>query len=113
MFFNNIIYEENIIVTIVRLDYPYGLTGAFKEDLAEGLRVFQIRTGYLEVVDIEAILIEAGIDAKTIFYGIEDIATRHPVWKIFSIMKKLTPAFVQFYKLPSHKLHGIVTRVEM
>jgi KUP system potassium uptake protein len=113
MFFNNIIYEENIIVTIVRLDYPYGVTGAFRDDLAEGLRVFQIRTGYLEVLDMEAILKEAGIDEKTIFYGIEDIATRHPVWKIFSIMKRLTPAFVQFYKLPSHKLHGIVTRVEM
>jgi KUP system potassium uptake protein len=113
MLFNNIIYEDNIIVTIVRLDYPFGVTGAFREDLAEGLRVFQIRTGYMEVVDIEAILKEAGIDEKTIFYGIEDIATRQPVWKIFSIMKRLTPAFVQFYKLPSHKLHGIVTRVEM
>jgi KUP system potassium uptake protein len=113
MFFNNIIYEDNIMVTILRLDYPFGVTGAFRENLAEGLRVFQIRTGYLEVLDIETILKEAGIDEKTIFYGLEDIATRHPIWKIFAIMKRLTPAFVQFYKLPSHKLHGIVTRVEM
>jgi KUP system potassium uptake protein len=113
MFFNNIIYEDNIIVSIIRLDHPFGVTGTFRDDLAEGLRVFEIRTGYMEVLDIESILIEAGIDAKTIFYGIEDIATRHPAWKIFSIMKRLTPAFVQFYKLPPHKLHGIVTRVEM
>jgi KUP system potassium uptake protein len=113
IFFNNIIYEDNIIVTIVRLDHPFGVTGAFKEDLADGLRVFQIRTGYLEVLDIETLLKEAGIDEKTIFYGVEDIATRHPIWKIFSIMKRLTPSFVQFYKLPPNKLHGIITRVEM
>ena len=113
MFFNNIIYEENILVSIVRLDTPFGVTGTFRDDISDGLRAFEIRTGYMEVLDIEAILVEAGIDAKTIFYGIEDIATRHPIWKIFSVMKKLTPAFVQFYELPPHKLHGIVTRVEM
>ena len=50
---------------------------------------------------------------KTIFYGIEDIVTGSPVWKVFSVIKRLTPAFVQFYKLPSHKLHGVITRVEL
>lgn len=113
IFFNNIVYEDNIIVSIVRRDDPFGVTGFFKDNLAEGLRTFEIQTGYMEVVDIEEIFKESGIDEKTIFYGIEDIATRHPVWKIFSIIKRLTPSFVQFYKLPSHKLHGIATRVEM
>jgi len=69
--------------------------------------------GYMEIPDIEEILREAGIDEKTIFYGLEDIVTENVIWKIFSVIKRLTPAFVQFYKLPSFKLHGVMTRVEM
>ena len=36
MFKNNIIYEDNIIVSITRLDESFGLNYAFKEDLAPG-----------------------------------------------------------------------------
>ncbi|MCL4456600.1 MAG: KUP/HAK/KT family potassium transporter [Nitrospirae bacterium] len=113
MFTNNILYEDNIIVSIIRRDDPFGVTGYFKGELADGLRHFEIQLGYMEVIDVEEILREAGIKEKSIFYGLEDIATRNIVWKIFSIFKRLTPAYVQFYKLPSHKLHGVITRVEM
>jgi KUP system potassium uptake protein len=113
MFKNNIIYEDNIIVSIIKLDNPFGVTSSFKDTLADGLRVFEIRMGYMEVIDVEKILKESGIDEKTIFYGLEDIVTDNVVWKIYSTIKKLTPAFVQFYKLPSHKLHGVLTRIEM
>jgi KUP system potassium uptake protein len=113
MFINNILYEDNIIVSILKRDDPSGVTGFFKGDLSQGLRVFEIQCGYMEVFDVEEILKEAGIEEKTIFYGLEDIVTMNPFWKIFSIIKRLTPTFVQFYRLPSHKLHGIVTRVEM
>jgi len=54
-----------------------------------------------------------GIEEKVIFYGIEDIATNNPIWRVFSTIKKLTPNFVQFNKLPASKLQGVVTRVEM
>jgi KUP system potassium uptake protein len=67
----------------------------------------------MEMFDVEEILRDAGIEEKVIFYGLEDIGTRSIVWKIFSLIKKLNPTFVQFYRLPSHKLHGVVTRVEM
>ena len=113
MFTNNIMYSDNIIVSIVRRDDPYGAVGFFKACYAEGLRTFEIQLGYMEVVDVEEILKEAGIDEKTIFYGLEDISTRNFIWKIFSIFKRLTPAYVQFYKLPPEKLHGVITRVEM
>ncbi|MBF0329519.1 MAG: KUP/HAK/KT family potassium transporter [Nitrospirae bacterium] len=113
MFSNNIIYEENIIVSIIRRDDPYGVTGFFKEEIAEGLKTFEIQLGYMEVVDVEEILKEARIDEKTIFYGLEDISTTNIIWKIFSIFKRLTPSYVQFYRLPSYKMHGVVTRVEM
>ena len=113
IFINKILYEENILVTIIKRDDPFGVTGFFKEKLANGLSVFEIQTGYMELPDVEEILREAGIEEHTIFYGLEDIVTENPFWKIFSIIKRLNPAFVQFYKLPSHKLHGVMTRVEM
>lgn len=113
MCINNILYENNIFVTIIKRDDPFGVTGYFKEEIADGLRIFEIQVGYMEVPDIEEILKEAGIEEKTIFYGLEDIVTGNFIWKIFSIIKRLNPTFVQFYKLPSHKLHGVMTRVEM
>jgi KUP system potassium uptake protein len=113
MFINNILYEDNILVTIIKRDDPVGVTGFFKEDLGNGLRIFEIQCGYMEVPDIEDVLREAGIEEHTIFYGLEDIVTDNIIWKIFSIIKRLNPTFVQFYKLPSHKLHGVMTRVEM
>jgi KUP system potassium uptake protein len=113
IFINKILYEENILVTIIKRDDPFGVTGFFKEKLADGLSVFEIQTGYMELPDVEEILREAGIEEHTIFYGLEDIVTENPLWKVFSIIKRLNPTFVQFYKLPSHKLHGVMTRVEM
>jgi KUP system potassium uptake protein len=113
MFVNNILYEENIIVSIIKRVDPFGVMGYFKRELSHGLKIFEIQVGYMEVPDIEEIFKEAGIDEKTIFYGLEDIATGNIFWKMFSIIKSLTPTFVQFYKLPSYKLHGVMTRIEM
>ena len=113
MFKNNIIYEDNIIVSIVKNEEPYGMTYQFTDALAPGLRVFEIRLGYMEVVDVESILKNAGINERTIFYGLEEITTSNIIWSIFSVIKKLTPTFLIFYKLPTNKLHGVITRVEM
>ncbi len=113
MFINTIMYEENIIVSVVTKEQPFGVTASFKEDLAPGLRVFVIYVGYMEIVDIEKILKKAHIDPKVIFYGVEDISTKNIIWRIFALIKKLTPSFVQFYKLPFQKLHGVVMQVEI
>lgn len=113
IFKNNIIYEDNIIVSIIRTDESFGTSCQFMDDLAPGLRVFEIRSGYMEVVDVEALLKSAGINEKTIFYGLEEITTSNIFWKIFSVIKRLTPTFLVFYKMPTNKLHGVITRVEM
>jgi KUP system potassium uptake protein len=113
MFMNNIIYEDNIIVSITTLDEPFGVNSFFRDDLAPGLRAFEIQMGYMEVVDIEKLLKEAGINEKGIFYGLEEISTRNIFWKIFSMMKRLAPPFVHFHDLPPNKLHGVVTRIEI
>ena len=67
----------------------------------------------MEMPDVEEILRASGINEKAIFYGVEDINTSNFFWQIFSIIKKLTPTIVQFYDLPSNKVHGVVTRIEM
>jgi KUP system potassium uptake protein len=113
MFKNHIVYEDNVIVSILKRIDPFGVTGFFKADLAPGLRSFEIQIGYMEVVDVVDILREANIQEKTIFYGVEDIIAGNIIWKIFAFIKKLTPNIVQFYKLPTNKLHGVVTRIEM
>jgi KUP system potassium uptake protein len=113
MFTNNIIYDDNIIVSIIRTEQPFGVTWGVTREIARGLSIFEIYLGYMEIVDIGAILKEAEIEEKTIFYGMEDIVTTHPVWRIFAAIKRLTPSMVQFYKLPSDKMHGVVTRVEL
>jgi KUP system potassium uptake protein len=81
--------------------------------LGTGLDAVEIRAGYMERVELEELLHGQGIAEKVIFYGIEDILTENPVWKLFATIKRQTPNFVQFYKLPAGKLQGVVTRVEM
>ncbi|MBL0224780.1 MAG: KUP/HAK/KT family potassium transporter [Geobacteraceae bacterium] len=110
---SNIIYERNIFISLVRTDEPFGVTCNHKTDVGSGLEFFEINAGYMRVVDIEKLLKASGISEKVIFYGIEDIETRNPIWKVFALIKKLTPNFVQFHKLPAAKLQGVVTRVEM
>ncbi len=110
---SNIIYERNVFISIVRTDEPFGLFCHHKSDVGTGLEFFEISAGYMEVLDIEKLLKQYQISEKVIFYGIEDIETQNPVWKIFALLKKLTPNFVQFNKLPAAKLQGVVTRVEM
>ena len=113
MFYHGIIYEDNIFVSLLKRDDPYGITGFFKEDLAPGLRVFEIQMGYMEVIDVDEILREAGIDERVVFYGLEDISTRNIIWKSFAVIKRLTPTFIQFYKFPPKKLHGVLTKLGM
>jgi KUP system potassium uptake protein len=113
IFRSNIIYERNILISIIRTEEPFSVTAHLKQDLGPGLDAFEIRAGYREILDIESLIKEHGIQEKVIFYGVEDITTRNPIWHFFSLIKQVTPNFVQFSKLPPSRLQGIVTRVEM
>ena len=113
MFKNNIIYENNIFISIVKSDSPFGIETSFTKEPAKGLKILEIRAGYMEIVDVEQILKDQGVGEKTIFYGVEDIFTNNIIWRVFSIIKKISPSFVQFYKLPTDELHGVMTRFEM
>lgn len=113
MFLNHIIYDDTVIVSVATQDKPFGVTTTFKNTELATLRFFEIRVGYMEIVNLEKILRLAHIEPQVIFYGVEDIATKNMFWKLFALIKKLTPSFVQFYRLPAHKLHGVVMRLEM
>ncbi|WP_088536088.1 KUP/HAK/KT family potassium transporter [Geobacter sp. DSM 9736] len=110
---SNIIYQRNIFVSIVRTDEPFGVKYKLTEQLGPGLDALEVLAGYKEIIDLEKLLKKSGIQEKVIFYGIEDIVTNNVVWRLFSFIKRQTPNFVKFYKLPPSKLHGVVTRVEM
>jgi len=113
MFTNGIVYDDNIIISIIRTEQPFGVTWGVTREIAPGLSIFEIYLGYMEIADIGRILSEAEIEEKTIFYGMEDIVTTHAVWRIFAAIKRLAPSVVQFYQLPPDRIHGVVTRVEM
>jgi len=113
MFSSNIIYEKNIFICINRTDAPFGIKTNYIKGLGTGLDALEIEAGYLARINFDDIFKMYDIKPKIIFYGVEDIITTNPVWRIFSLIKKVTPNFVQFNKLPASKVHGVVTRVEM
>jgi K+ transporter len=50
---------------------------------------------------------------RAVFYGLEDIAAKNLLWKMFALIKRVTPTFIQFYKIPPKKLYGVITKVSM
>jgi KUP system potassium uptake protein len=109
----NIIYEENILLSVSSMDQPYGLQIHKVEKIAAGLWGLRIDSGYMEIIDIPQILRENKISEKVMFYGIEQISARNPLLKIYAFLKKISPEFVAFYKLTDRKLHGVATRLRV
>jgi KUP system potassium uptake protein len=112
MFINNIIYKENIFVQINKTNEAFGLHYNL-EQVAQGLKVLTVNVGYMEVFKLEKVLKALEIEERAIFYGVEEIETNNFFWHIFAIIKKVTPTFVSFYKLPVNKIHGVITPVKL
>ncbi len=111
MFQNGIMYERNIIVKIKVTNEPRGVKSEIRQ-IAEGLELLTIWQGYMEILNMESILQRNDIYERTIFYGQEEIVTKHPIWMIFAMIKSLSPTFVSFYNFPHKKLIGVVRRAE-
>ncbi len=111
MFNQAIIYERNVFLSLVKKDEPFGIKFGFEKELLYGLDLFKIEFGYLEFVNVEEILKESGIDEKVIFYGFEEIITDKWFYKIYAFIKRISPRFDEFYNFPSHKMHGVISRV--
>ena len=109
----NIVYENNIFISIKVLDKPYGITHKKIEKLGTSLSAIEIYVGYMEYLNLSEILKEEDISEKVIFYGDEELMTQKPFYKIFAVMKRVAPRFVRFYEFPHNRLHGVVTRFEL
>lgn len=112
MFIHGIIYKDNVIVSVKPKEEAYGIHWNLKE-IKPGIRYLSIEYGYMQVIHLLNIIRQAGIEETTVFYGMEEIVTNKFVWKFYAIIKRLSPSFVQYYRLPSDRVHGVVTRLEM
>jgi len=110
---NGIIYETNIFVTQKTSSHPFSVVYAFGDDLAKGLKILEIKAGYMEIVNLGKIFEDANIKPTVMFYGVEDIITENIIWKIFALIKKVSPNFIKFHRLPSNKVHGVIVQVKM
>ena len=108
-----IIYESNLLVSIITMDKPFGVQKLFVPEIAEGLSGLEIQVGYMERMDVPKFLKDTNIDSKVMFYGVDDIYAKRPFLKLFAFIKRVTPNFVQFLQLPYQKLHGVITRIEI
>ncbi|PIW69560.1 MAG: potassium transporter Kup [Ignavibacteriales bacterium CG12_big_fil_rev_8_21_14_0_65_30_8] len=109
----NIVYENNILVSIRTTEKPYGMNFEKIDNLAHGLSGIKIDHGYMEIIDIQSMLKKNNIKEKVIYYGVDEISTKNPLLKVFAFLKKMSPSFVNFYTLPYNKLHGVLTRLEI
>ncbi|MFA6137102.1 MAG: KUP/HAK/KT family potassium transporter [Sulfurimonas sp.] len=112
MFQNGIMYERNIMVSVKPTSEPLGVHSELSP-LAEGLDLLLIYVGYMEMLNMENILKEKGIDERTIFYGDEEIVSKKLHWKLFSLVKNISPSFASFYNFPHEKLIGVSRRAEI
>ena len=109
---NNIVYSDNVFVSIYKTNEPHGIEWEM-EEITEGLRQLKISGGYMEIINLESIFKKANIKEKTIFYGVEQIETNNFFWNIYAKINKILPPELDFYKLPLYKVHGITTLVIM
>jgi len=112
MFEHGIVYEKNYFLSLIKKEEPFGVEVKLKEKLAPNLEVIEIKYGYSEILDVEKLLREIEVKERVIFYGVEHIKAEKLVWSLFATMKKALPAFVEFYKFPPEKVHGVSVRVE-
>jgi KUP system potassium uptake protein len=112
MFKNGIVYERNIIITIITSNEPHGISSTLMP-LSEGMELLTIKPGYMENLNVETILREKNIFERTIFYGDEEIISHSFLWKVFAFIKDVSPNFVSFYQFPQEKLIGVSRRVEL
>ena len=112
MFQNGIIYQRNIIIRIKSSSEPLGVYSELSP-LADGLDLLEVFVGYMEILDMESLLIAKGINERTIFYGDEEIVSPKIHLKLYSIIKDISPSFASFYNFPHEKLIGVSRRAEI
>lgn len=109
---NNIFYEENIILSIIKKTDPFGIEVNLSEEKAEGLRTYIINAGYLELLNVNDILTKSNITPNIIYYGSIDIESEHVMWKLFGFIRNVGESLVKFYMFPTAQTKQIVTKID-
>jgi len=68
---DSILYKDNVFPSLVKKEEPFGVSTFLKGNITPGLRLVEIRCGYMEVLGIDKKLKAIGICERAIFYGVE------------------------------------------
>lgn len=110
---HGIVYEDNIFLSLQKIDQPFGIKSYFAKDLCEGIKYAVIEYGYQEIVNVENELRNLDINERVVFYGVDNVYSENLIWKLFGLIKRIFSNFAEFYKLPPQKVHGVVVRIEI
>ncbi|AHE96831.1 hypothetical protein THERU_04485 [Thermocrinis ruber] len=50
---DSILYKDNVFLSLVKKEGPFGVSTFLKGSITPGLRLVEIRYGYMEVLDID------------------------------------------------------------
>ncbi len=110
---HGILYEQDVFLSLKKLEKPFGINVTFCEDLDLHIKHVVIEYGYQEIVNLDKELKKLNINERVIFYGVDNIYSHGLVWKLFGLIKKVSPNFADFYRLLPQKVHGVVVRIEI
>jgi KUP system potassium uptake protein len=113
---HGIIYERNILLSVVIRSEPRGLEITDLVPLAEGLDQCEIRVGYMDAkVDLKQGVYGAGLNPRVIFYGMDRIVPRSRRWIPYSLLKRISPIYTSPFNvtLPGSKTQGVVQLIEV
>jgi len=116
IFEDGIMYEHNVLASVLITDEPRGFTVTPMLPLAGGLSHLKVHIGYMEIKrDLKQCLDEAGVDPRVIFYGEDRIDATRPWWVPYAMLKRLALNFTWRLKIsfPAQKMHGVIYRVQM
>lgn len=110
---HGIIYEENVFLSLKKLDQPFGIKSYIAGEICPGIKHAIVEYGYQEIVNVEQELRNLDINERVVFYGVDNVYSENLIWKLFGLIKRIFSNFADFYKLPPQKVHGVVVRIEI
>ena len=125
---NKVLHERILLLTVRIEDVPYveHPTRLTTEDLGEGFYRLVVRYGFMEEVDVPAVLTQleecgprfAMMDTSFFLSRQTLIATKRPgmaIWreKLFAWMLQNSASAMEFFKLPSNRVVELGSQVEI
>jgi len=110
-----IIYEDNVLASVIITEEPHGFRVTKPRVLAEGLRQFEIHLGYMDAGrDLTPAIEETRINPRVLYYAIDRVQTTKLRWLPYKLLVRLSPSFLSFLKqsASNRMIHGVAYRVD-